>query len=132
MSDGKTVQPLRVEDIQPSTYLFWVAKYNVENVSPPPPVVIIVSEEIVNKGGEGEMRLVNYKDPQNVTVTTSITNSDGVEVTTVTPPEILKTWVGAGEQTNNNTRRLYPLRGVHQYERFARSSSSNAYRTNTG
>ena len=64
----------------------------------PPPVVIIVSEEIVNKGGEGEMRLVNYKDPQNVTVTTSITNSDGVEVTTVTPPEILKTWVGAGSK----------------------------------
>jgi hypothetical protein len=62
MSDGKTFQPLRVEDIKPETYLFWVAKYNVEDVSPPPSNVITASVAIVNKGGEGEMRLTN--DPK--------------------------------------------------------------------
>ena len=95
-SDGKTFQPLRVEDIQPGTYLFWVAKYNVEDVSPPPSLAMIVSESIVNKGGDGEMREVQYKDPD-LPQNTTITYPHG-ETVTIPVDNTVTTWAGASEK----------------------------------
>jgi hypothetical protein len=96
LSDGKTFQPLRVEDIRPDTYLFWVAKYNVEDISPPPSNVIIASTSIVNKGGEGEMKQVKYQDPDNNAETQIITFFGHITTTTVPPP--IDTWAGASEK----------------------------------
>ena len=50
LRDGKTFQPLSVEDITRDEYLYWVAQYGVEDVSPPPSNIIIVSVAIANPG----------------------------------------------------------------------------------
>lgn len=52
LSDGKTFQPLQVEDIDRDHYLFWVANYNVQDVSPPPDRIISVSQTKVLKTEE--------------------------------------------------------------------------------
>jgi hypothetical protein len=129
MSDGKTFQPLKVDDIQPGTYLFWVAKYNVEDVLPPPPLFMIASKSIVNKGGEGDMREVQYKDPdlptnKTVTYPTSTSSRPGaVTTTTTTIPadNTITTWVGASEKEIDlpdgyiPTRAFINLKGLQSF-----------------
>ena len=44
LDDGKTFHALQVEDIKREDYLIWVAKYNVQDVSPPPPRFITASQ----------------------------------------------------------------------------------------
>lgn len=99
MSDGKTFQPLRVEDIKPETYLFWVAAYNVENVTPPPSSIMIVSASLVNSGGEGEMRNVHFRDAETAASET-ITYPTWNGTTTVPAPAdaLLTTWAGASSK----------------------------------
>ena len=41
---SKTFHALQVEDIKREDYLIWVAKYNVQDVSPPPPRFITASQ----------------------------------------------------------------------------------------
>lgn len=52
LSDGKTFEPLLVEDITREYYTIWVAKYNVQGVSPPPERVITVSQSKLLKTSE--------------------------------------------------------------------------------
>jgi len=52
LSDGKTFQPLRVQDVTPESYMYWVGKYNVEDVNPPPSSILIVSASIANPGSD--------------------------------------------------------------------------------
>ena len=98
MSDGKTFQPLRVEDIDPNTYLYWVAKYNVEDVSPPPSVLVVVSASKVNNGGEGEMRQVSFRDAD--TAAEEVVTIPFLEITVPAPPDkVLYTWAGTSESS---------------------------------
>ena len=43
LSDGKTFQPLQVEDLTAECYLDWVSKYNVTDVTAPPSTWLTVS-----------------------------------------------------------------------------------------
>jgi hypothetical protein len=98
MSDGKTFQPLRVEDIKPDTYLFWVAKYNVEDVSPPPSSVTLASASIVNNGGEGEMKEVRYKDPDAANSQPRTVPTPHGTITIPAEDDTITTWAGANDK----------------------------------
>jgi hypothetical protein len=48
--DGQTFEPLKVEDIDESEYLFWVSKYNVQDVSTPPaPWVVVTKSKVLRE-----------------------------------------------------------------------------------
>ncbi|PSL50180.1 hypothetical protein CLV51_1011524 [Chitinophaga niastensis] len=43
MPDRQTFVSLKVQDVTRDNYLYWVSKYNVEDVTPPPPAISIAS-----------------------------------------------------------------------------------------
>lgn len=54
LGDGKTFQPLRVQDITRDNYLFWVSKYNVEDAATPPQQNIVLSQAVTGSITESE------------------------------------------------------------------------------